>query len=137
VERGILVDNIVWTDVGQIILIVLGIVACVYLIILINNLNKSIAKIKTILDENEVNINQALKDIPVVTKNLIEISETAKKEVKSVEYAISSVSETVSTTAAAAGAFKNNVLDKIKTVVRFIEIARFIIPKGKKKLKLK
>jgi len=130
-----MMDNINWIELGLMILIVLAIILCVYLIVLIRNLNKSVQKIKGIIDENETNVNQVLKDLPVVSKNLIEITEVAKKEVKAVENAVNSVTETVSSTAAAASAFKNNVVGKIKTAVRVIEVARFILPKKKRKQK--
>lgn len=130
-----MMSDINWVELGLMFLIVLAIILCVYLIVLIRNLNKSVRKIKDIIDKNEDNVNQVFKDLPVVSNNLIEITDVAKKEVKAVENAVNSVSETVSSTAAAASAFKNNVVGKIKTAVRVIEVARFILPKGKRKLK--
>ncbi|MFA6309525.1 MAG: hypothetical protein WC677_07285 [Clostridia bacterium] len=65
-------------DLGLFLLFLFGIAACVYIIILVRNLNKSANDVKEILSKNKENIDKALTDLPVISKNVAELSETAK-----------------------------------------------------------
>lgn len=118
---------ITWTGVGLAALFACMAALCVYLIILIRNLNASIGVLKRVLTKNEENINQVIKDLPVVTRNLSEISESAKNDLKNVEAALDSINETIGMAAATANTFKSDFLGIIKIGIDLFDMARKII----------
>lgn len=65
-------------DLGLFLIFLFGIAACIYIIVLVRNLNKSAKDVKELLSKNKENIDKALTDLPVISKNVAELSETAK-----------------------------------------------------------
>jgi len=106
---------------------------CTYLIILIKNLNESIKIFKSLLKTNKDNVNNTLKDLPVITKNLVEASEIAKDELEFIQSAIKNVSDTAEMTAATAQTVKTGILGKIESVIEVVEIISKLFSKGRKK----
>ncbi|RCX18304.1 hypothetical protein DFR58_10563 [Anaerobacterium chartisolvens] len=98
------------------------VVISVYLIVLIRNINGSIKVLKKLLKENRECIDSTLKDIPVISKNVAEISTTAKDELKSVETAIHGLGEAGEMIAAAAQTVRKDILGRIKGVVDLLDI---------------
>lgn len=125
---------ITWAEVGYLglfILFVLGVILAAYLLILITNLNRSVITFKKILKENEENISKTLKDAPVISKNLAEITQTVKEEVKVAENALGSLKETFELTAATASTLKNDIFGKINGIVGLFELIKNIFFKDK------
>jgi len=118
-------------DLGLVLIIIAAIVAFVYLIILIRNLNESVKTFKSLILGNKENIDKTLKDLPVITDNLVEISSTARNELQSVEAAIHNITETVEATAATANSIRNDLFGKIKGLVELIDTLRRIFFKEK------
>jgi hypothetical protein len=125
---------ITWAELGYLglfILFVLGVAVGAYILILVRNLNSSLKVVKKILKENEENINKTLIDVPVISKNLVEITETVKTEAKVVENAFNSLNETFELTAATVSTIKNDIFGKINGIVGLIEFIRHIFFKDK------
>jgi len=106
---------------------------CVYLIITVRNLNQSLKSLGKLIHSNEENIDKTLKDLPVVSKNAIEITELLKNELKTVGQAINNINETAEMTAATAQTIKTGVVDKAKNVLELVDVARRIFVKDKSK----
>ena len=119
-------------DLGLIILFLICVVLGVFLFILIKNLNSAIITIKNILNSNKDNIDNTLNDLPTISKNIAEITDTTKDELKSVQNTIHSLSETADMTAAAANTIKNDFAGKVKTVFEIIDLIKKFWPKEKK-----
>lgn len=119
------------TDLGLLILFVLAVGIGAYIIILIKNLNSSLKVVKKLLKDNEENIHKTLTDIPVISKNLVEITDTAKGEVKVIENVIHSLNDTLEMTAATVGTIKNDIFGKISGVTGIIDIIKYIFFKDK------
>ena len=119
-------------DLGLIILFLICVVLGVFLFILIKNLNSAIISIKNILNSNKDNINNTLNDLPTISKNIAEITDTTKDELKSVQNTIHSLSETADMTAAAANTIKNDFAGKVKTVFEIINLVKKFLPKENK-----
>ena len=126
-------SNMTFGDFALIVGILLMLIVGTYLILLLRNLNESLKVFKKLLKENHENIDSALKDAPVISKNFVEISNTAKNELMSVENAIGSLSETVEATAAAANTIRENLFGNVKVIVDFIELLIKALSKNKEK----
>ena len=98
---------------------------------MVRNLNGSIVVIKRILKNHEENINKTLTNVPVISKNVVEITETVKNEVKVVENALTSLNETFELTAATVSTIKNDIFGKINGVVGLFEFIKRILFKDK------
>jgi predicted PurR-regulated permease PerM len=118
-------------DLGLIILFVLGIAVGTYIIILIKNLNSSIKVVKKLLKDNEENINKTLIDIPIISKNMVEITDTAKNELLVMGNAINSINETIEMTTATVGTIKNDIFGKISGIIGIIDVIKHIFFKDK------
>jgi predicted PurR-regulated permease PerM len=118
-------------DLGLIILFVLGIAVGTYIIILIKNLNSSIKVVKKLLKDNEENINKTLIDIPIISKNMVEITDTAKNELLVMGNAINSINETIEMTTATVSTFKNDIFGKISGIIGIIDVIKHIFFKDK------
>jgi DNA-binding transcriptional MerR regulator len=112
------------SNLALIIITAVAAVSGVYFIILLRNLNRSVKVIRDILQTNKVNIDETLKNMPLISKNTAEITETAKEELKAVGTAIESFRETAELTAAAAETLKSDILRKIRS---FIDIIDFLV----------
>ena len=125
---------ITWADlcnVGLAILFVLGVALAAYILILVRNLNSSLKVVKRILKDNEENISKTLNDVPTISKNLVEITQTVKGDVKVLENTISSLNDTMKMIAIPAGTIKHNIIDKINSVVELIDLIKHIFFKEK------
>jgi hypothetical protein len=71
--------------------------------------------------------------MPLISKNLVEVTDTAKNELKSVESAIHSIGETIQYTAATAETVKNDILGNLKSILDIIELIKRLFFKDKKK----
>jgi predicted PurR-regulated permease PerM len=118
-------------DLGLIILFVLGIAVGTYIIILVKNLNSSIKVVKKLLKDNEENINKTLIDIPIISKNMVEITDTAKNELLVMGNAINSINETIEMTTATVGTIKNDIFGKISGIIGIIDVIKHIFFKDK------
>jgi predicted PurR-regulated permease PerM len=118
-------------DLGLIILFVLGIAVGTYIIILIKNLNSSIKVVKKLLKDNEENINKTLIDIPIISKNMVEITDTAKNELLVMGNAINSINETIEMTTATVSTIKNDIFGKISGIIGIIDVIKHIFFKDK------
>ncbi len=98
------------------------VIISVYIIVLIRNINGSIKVLKKLLKENRECIDSTLKDIPVISKNVVEISATAKDELKSVETAMQGLGEAGEMISAAAQTVRKDILGRIKGVVDLLDI---------------
>jgi len=98
-------------------------VSAVFLIIFLKNLTDSIRVINSILKNNKSNIDESLKNMPAITKNISEISETANKEVKAIETAISSIGSAIEETSATVIKIKKDFGD-ISNLVRTIKFIK-------------
>ena len=124
-------EYIRWSDLAVAIGFILGCIVCIYLIILIKNLNESIRIFKNVFQTNKDNINDTLQTLPVISKNLVEISSTARNELKAVESTIQSINDTTEMAAAAAQTIKSGVLDKAKSIIELIDLVRRVFLKEK------
>lgn len=115
------------------VLIVLGIIAGVYIILLVRNLHSSAKVVKKLLNDNQDNLNSTLGELPGISKNLSEITETAKNEVKVLENTLNSINETVEMSAATVSSIKDNIVGKIGGVVGALDLIRHLIFKNKGK----
>jgi hypothetical protein len=125
--------NLTLSDIMTIIGVFALVVVCTYLVILIRNFNAGVKVLTKVLEENKDNIDAALKDTPVITKNLVYITDMAKEEIRVVDNAISSIGETMEMTAAAASTIKNGFLGKVKKSVDIINMAGKLLFREKKK----
>jgi uncharacterized protein YoxC len=128
-------NYVTWTDLTFAIGFVLGCILCIYLIVLVKNLNTSVSAIKKLLKANTNNIDEALKKLPAISQNILEISDTAKDEMKAIGPAVKQWSETVEATATTVHTIENDFLSKIKGVIDFIELLIKILFKDDKKTK--
>ncbi|MCX8130799.1 MAG: hypothetical protein N3I35_11945 [Clostridia bacterium] len=124
-------------DFLTILAIVCMVVVCTYLVVLIKNLNDSVKIIKKLLKDNKDNIDATLKDMPVISKNLVDATSTAKNELETVGNAINSISETVEMTAAAANSIKSGFFGKLKKTVDFVSMAGKVLINDKKRESIK
>jgi predicted PurR-regulated permease PerM len=120
-----------WIDLGLLVLFVLGIAVGVYIIILVKNLNSSIKVVKKLLKDNEENINKTLIDIPIISKNMVEITDTAKNELLVMGNAINSINETIEMTTATVSSIKNDIFGKISGIIGIIDVIKHIFFKDK------
>lgn len=118
-------------DLGLLVLFVLGVAVGAYIIILIKNLNSSIKVVKKLLKDNEENINKTLIDIPIISKNMVEITDTAKNELLVMGNAINSINETIEMTTATVSTFKNDIFGKISGIIGIIDVIKHIFFKDK------
>ena len=119
------------SDLILLVLFLLGLGVGLYIMVLVRNINSSAKVIKELLKENKENIDKTLKDLPVISKNLAEVSETAKNEMKVVEGTLNSINETVELTAAAAHTIKNDVFGKISGIIGVLDFIRKLFFKDK------
>jgi methyl-accepting chemotaxis protein len=124
--------NVTWPDLGIVILFLVSISVGIYLFILVRNLNSTVKVLKGIIEDNGTEISKTLKDLPVITENMIEITETAKNELKAMEGTINSISETAELTVGAANTIKGDLLGKIKSILEIIEAVKKFFFKEKK-----
>lgn len=122
-----------WSDLVLVIIMVSVVIVSVYLILLIRNLNKSVKMLKNVIQTNKENIEETLKNMPLISGNLAEITDTAKNELKSVESAIHNIGETIQYTAATAETVKNDFLGNFKSILDIIELIKRLFSKDKKK----
>lgn len=124
---------VTWTEFGLIVIFVGGIILVAYLIILVRNLNESVKSLKNLIQTNKDGINSTLKDIPIISANLVEITETAKSEMKAAQNAMQSLSDTAEMAAATAETIKNDIVGKAKSVLELIDLAKRVFFAGNKK----
>lgn len=122
-----------WSDLALVVIMVSVVTVSFYLVLLIRNLNKSIKLMKNVIQTNKENIEETLKNMPLISKNLVEVTDTAKNELKSVESAIHSIGETIQYTAATAETVKNDILGNFKSILDIIELIKRLFFKDKKK----
>lgn len=120
-------------DFFTLILSILGAVVLIYLIIFIRNLNESIKVLRNVLKSNSDNIDNTLKNLPSISQNMLEITDTANRELQSVENVIRNIDETVEMTAAAAHTVKDDIFGKTKSIIEFIELIKGIFSKREEK----
>ncbi|MCL6560486.1 MAG: hypothetical protein K6U74_17170, partial [Firmicutes bacterium] len=125
------VDYIRWSDLVFAVGFILGCIVCIYLVILIKNFNDSLRVFKGIFQANRDNIDETLKNLPVISKNLVEVSQTAKNELKAVESTLLNLNETAEATAATAQTIKNDIVSRAKNVIELIDLARKVFFKDR------
>lgn len=105
-------------DLFLVLLGILGGVALVYLIITLVKLGKLITNMNDILSSNRNNIDKLCESLPVVSKNIIEISDNIKD-----------VSEVVTETTAEVIVAKDNITSNIGTIKDILNIVLAIFTK--------
>jgi len=120
-----------WSDLALAIGFILGCIVSIYLIILIKNVNESIRIFKNVFQTNKDNINDTLQTLPVISKNLVEISSTARNELKAVESTIQSINDTTEMAAAAAQTIKIDIVEKAKSIIELVDLVRRVFFKEK------
>ena len=118
-------------DLGAIILFLFGGAIGIYILILLKNLIPVVQAIKEIVNTNKDNINQTLKTVPLITKNISDITDTAKDELKAVQNTLHSISETADMTAAAANTIKSGFIDNVTAVFEVINLIKKFLFKDK------
>ena len=116
--------DVTWMDFIVVILTLLIIIICVYIIIILVNASRSIKIIKNILHKNEQEIDSTLKNIPQLSENLVNVSGTLGRELKTVENTLDNINETSQMTVDTVKTFKNNILGKTKSVIELIDFIK-------------
>lgn len=98
-------------------------VSAVFLIIFLKNLTDCVKVVRSLLKNNMSNIDESLKNMPAITKNISEMSETANREVKAIESAISSIGTAVEETSATVIKIKND-FGEISNLVRALKFIK-------------
>lgn len=118
-------------DLGLFLIFFFGIAACIYIIILVRNLNKSATHLNDILDKNKENIDKTLNDMPVISKNVAELSETAKEDFNAFQSKIRKI--------AGAGQIMapeetsgSDFFGKIKGIIEIVDVLVKLFTSGKK-----
>ncbi len=120
------------SNLAIVVVVAVAAVCGVYLILLLRNLNASIKVLKDILKDNKKNIDETLKNIPVISKNTAEITDTAKDELKMLEAAIHEFGATAELTSATAQTVNKDIIGKLRSLIDIID---FIIRLFKRKSK--
>lgn len=85
-------------NISDIVLVVVGILAVVltvYILKLISDVRATLAKVNTLLDHNETNINEVLQNVKKISSDAQTVTDRTAKAVKGVEKALGSkMSET-------------------------------------------
>ncbi len=121
-----------WSDLALAVITLAVSVSSVYVILLVRNLNGSIKILRSILQENKDGIDKTIKDMPVITRNVSEITDTAKNELKAVESVLHSMGETAELTAATAETVKGDIIGRLKSILDIIDFIKRLIFKDKK-----
>lgn len=124
------------SNLALVVILALGAVCGVYLVLLLRNLNGSIKVIREILQDNKKNIDETLKNMPAISNNAAEITDTAKNDLKMLGAAIQEFGETAQLTAATAETVKTDILGRLKSLIGIIEyIVRLFNRKKKRETK--
>ncbi|MDP4182395.1 MAG: DUF948 domain-containing protein [Bacillota bacterium] len=102
----------------------------IYLILFVKNLTDCVRVFRNVLKDNKTNIDDSLKNMPAITQNISEISDTANKELKAVESAVYSFETVAQETAAAFTTIKKDV-GKIGSFLDIIKFVKRLLLKGK------
>lgn len=101
----------------QVILLTLLCALIIYTIVVLRNFNKSAKIIAKLLDKNKDELDHTIKQLPEIADNTTEITRTAKEEIAKVRKVISGINET---TAAATHILRNELADKLKTIIEVV-----------------
>ncbi len=115
-------NYVTWQELALLVLFILICAVCIYLIIFIRNLNKSVNIIRTLLYDNKEGIDKSIKTLPEISANIVEITSAGKNNIRVVEEVIHSIGETVEMTAATAHTIKNDVLGRLKGLIELVEL---------------
>ncbi len=107
-------------------------VSAVFLIVFLKNLTDCLKVLKSILTDNKSNIDESLKNMPAITKNISEVSETANREIKAIESAICSVGSAAEETSAAIIKIKKDFVE-VFNLVRAIKFIKRLLKSVSKK----
>ena len=122
-----------WIDLVAVVAGTLFSIVCFYLIKFLKNLNDSTKVVKVLVTENRDNIDKVLKELPLISVNLAEISGTVNDQVKVVGLAINSINDAVEATAAAAQTIRDDVVGRFKSILELIELIRAVFFKDSDK----
>lgn len=120
------------SNLAIIVIVAIAAVCGVYLILLLRNLNSSIKVLKDILKDNKKNIDETLKNMPVISKNTAEITDKAKDELKLLGAAVHEFGAAAEFTSAATETVNKDIIGKLRSLVDIID---FIIRLFKRKSK--
>ncbi len=97
-------------DLFRLILYLLGICSLMYLIIALKNIGKLISKVNTIIELNEKNIDQTLKQLPLISENINSITEDTDIAIKSLTPEINNLVHNI-----------NNISGKVDSITDSID----------------
>lgn len=123
------------TDLALLLVSAAVVVSAVFLIIFLKNLTDCLKVAKTLLKDNQANIDESLKNMPSITTNIKEASEAANREIKAVESAICSLGAAAEETATAVVKIKKDFGEVINLVsaLKFIKEFAKVLLKGKER----
>ncbi len=110
-------------DLGLFLIFFFGIAACICVIILVLNLNKIVIDVRDLVNKNKNNLDETLQDLPKISKNLVEIEDSVKKDLVVLEPTIkkiSGVSGGIASTANVTTA-GGDIIGMIKSIIEVVE----------------
>lgn len=115
-------NNLTFTlmDLGLFFIFIFGIAACIAIIVLVININKTAVDLKDLIGKNKENLDKTLNDLPVITANVAELSETAKSDVQAFEKKFLKIGSSGDAPEAAAAGI-------IERIAGIIDIAEFLL----------
>ena len=116
-------------ELGQVILFIALIIAIVYIVILVRNINQSMRVFKDLLKENKKELDDTLKNLPNLSNNLVEITGTAKEELKVVAGAVDNIKETTEMAASTVSIIRNDIVGKAKGILELLHLAKNVLLK--------
>ncbi len=124
---------VTWSQLAYVILFALGVIVLIYLVLFLRSLNQVLKIFKNVLKENKPNIDKALKDVPIISGNIAEVSDSAKNELKVIEKVITNIGDTSELAVETVKTLKNDVVGRAKSIVDIIEFIRKIFVKDDEK----
>jgi len=119
-------------ELGQLIVFLFVCSICVFAIIVLININKTVSKVRNIIDKNEQNIEKSFSAIPVLVKNISETSETIKDNIGKLGSTVDSITSAVSETAAVVSDKSESFFDIVSVVAEIIKTLLGAFSKDKK-----
>lgn len=108
-------------ELGQLIIFLFVAAICVLAVIVLVNINKTVGKIRNIIDKNEQNIEKSFSAIPALVENISETSEAIKDNVGKLGSTVDSITSAVSETAAVVSDKSESFFDIVSVVAEIIK----------------
>lgn len=109
---------------GQLILFIIAVIAGVYFILLLKNLNQLLRDINLLINTNRADLNQALEDLPRITGNTVQVTDDLKERISEIGNSLEVASENVTDTAVTV----NKTADQVSTYAIIVsEVVKSVV----------